>query len=250
MHTSKRHDAAVAKADGAFARTGVGLFADGDQPIPVNDEPAIAGRVGGPESKHGNGRAGGQWRAQALERRRPNERRVAVDDQNIVATPFDRRFSRQYRVCRSTPLSLHKAFGARQNAPCFGLDRLLPRADDDSCRGDASFGDCIQHMRKQRTAGDGMQDLGPRRAHPRALASREHDCKTGSCRHERVLRGALIAEQARPDERPHRTRRASHDNLRVPKRPPAAVRAMESAILRLIRRKIPGADACWRERDL
>ena len=84
-----------------------------------------------------------------LERCRPNKRRIAIDDKDIVWTPFDRRFGCQYRVRGSEALMLHKACGVRQDAPRFRLDRLLSRTNDHSRCGDTRFGNRRKHMRQQ-----------------------------------------------------------------------------------------------------
>ena len=112
LRAGERHDAAVAQIDGAFAGAGVGLLANGDELTAGDDQSAIACRIGGPESQHRHGGVRSQSRPQPLKRRRANEGRIAVNDQNIVRLPFDRGFCRQHRMCRSPPLALHETLGA------------------------------------------------------------------------------------------------------------------------------------------
>ncbi len=134
LRPGERHDAAVAKIDGAFAGAGIGLLANGHELTAGDDQSAIACRIGRPESQHCHGGVCRQRRPQPRERRRANERRIAVNDQNIVRLPFDRGFCRQRRMCRSPPLVLHETLGAGQNAPRLRCDSLLPRPDDDGRR--------------------------------------------------------------------------------------------------------------------
>ena len=75
----------------------------------------------------------------------------------------------------AAPLALHEGRGIRQDALGFGGDVVLPGTDDDGGRGDAGFGDRVEHVGKQRSSGDRVQHLGPRRTHARALAGRQHD---------------------------------------------------------------------------
>ena len=52
MHAGKRHDPAVAKTDRAFVGTGIGLFADREELVLINDQPSVTGRIGRPKSQH------------------------------------------------------------------------------------------------------------------------------------------------------------------------------------------------------
>ena len=149
MHAGKRHDPAIAKTDRAFVSRSVGLFANGDELLPVNDQPSVAGRIDWPEAKYGNGSSRGQRRAQPLNCRRLDQRRVAINNQNIIGMPFDRRFGRQDRMRCSAALLLHKACGVRQDALRFRLDCLLPGTNDHGRRGDTCFGNRRKHMRQQ-----------------------------------------------------------------------------------------------------
>ena len=42
---------------GAFRRRGIGVFADLDQPVALDQQPAIAGGIGGAKAEHREGRA-------------------------------------------------------------------------------------------------------------------------------------------------------------------------------------------------
>ena len=67
-------------------------------------------------------------------------------------------------------------FGLRRN-------RLVAGADDHGkCRAGSLWGRA-QHMRQQRLASHGVQNLRHGGPHPRALAGREHDRKAGPAGH-------------------------------------------------------------------
>jgi hypothetical protein len=186
--------AAVAQRDRAFAGAGFGLLANGDQVGAFHDEPAVAGRIGGAEAKYRDLGIIGQWRAQPRQRVGPDQRRVAVNDENVVGAAFDRGFCREHRMRGSAPLLLHENHGIRHDEFCRRGNFVLSGTDDDGRRGHARLGNRGEDMSKQRSAGDGVQHLGPCRAHAGALARREHDRKAASSPHHN-LRGALLADE-------------------------------------------------------
>ena len=66
MRARKRHDAAVAQADGFFRFGGVGLLANGDELIAFDNEAPITGRIGRAKAQHDNGRTGRERRAKLV----------------------------------------------------------------------------------------------------------------------------------------------------------------------------------------
>ena len=83
----------------------------------------------------------------------------------------------------AAPRALHEAFGVRHNAPSFGGDASLFRADDDRYRADAHLANGRENMGQQRAPGDRVQDLGHRRTHSGPLAGCKHDRKAGPSLH-------------------------------------------------------------------
>ena len=71
------HDPGIAQRDRPFLGAGVGLLADRDKLSGLHYQPAVPGRVDGMEPQHRQPRALRQRRAQPLERRRRNQRRIA-----------------------------------------------------------------------------------------------------------------------------------------------------------------------------
>ncbi len=175
----KRHQPAIAQRDGAFAGAGVGLLADGDEVVALHDQTPVAGRIGGAKAGNRKRRARGKRRAQPRQRCRANERRVAIDDQDIVRPAFDGRLRGEHRMRGATAFALNECSGIRQDAPRFAGDVVLPGTDDDGGCGDAGLGDRIEDMGEQRLSGQRMQHFGPRRSHARALAGRQYDRQTG-----------------------------------------------------------------------
>ena len=169
----------IARSAGA----GVGLLADRHQPVALDQEPAVAGGVGGAKTEHGQRRAVLQRRAQALEGRGRNQRRIAERDQQIVGAAGDRLARREHRMRGAETLALNEGRRIRTQAPGLLLDRPVVRPDDHGERGARAFRGGAQHMRQQRLAGHRMQHLRHRGTHPRALAGREHDGQAGSSGH-------------------------------------------------------------------
>ena len=160
MRTGERHDAAVAQPDRLFGCARVRLFADGDEVVTIHNEAPVAGWIVRPKTQHNNGRAGRQWRAQFVQGFGANERRIAIDNENVVGLALERRPRRQHRMRGSAAFVLHKALRARQHAFCLGGDGILVCSDHDRDGGRLGSGDGAQHMRQQRTAGDGVQHFG------------------------------------------------------------------------------------------
>ena len=98
------------------AGTGVGVLADRDQPVAFDQQPAIAGRIGGAKAEHGQRRAVFQRRAQARECRGRNQRRIAEHDQQIVGAAGDRLARRQHRMRGAETLALDEGRRVRAHA--------------------------------------------------------------------------------------------------------------------------------------
>ena len=104
-------------------------------PSPLRHQPAVAGRVGRPEAEHRDRRALGERAAQSRQRLRPDQRRVAEDDQDVVGAllrsppwpPAPRAPCRAARAARTPARSAH--------APRFGGNIALLGADHDGDRG-------------------------------------------------------------------------------------------------------------------
>ena len=173
------HQPAVAQRDAALGGAGVGVFANSDKFAILDDQAPVTRRIGRAEAEHGKRCAFGERGAQALERLRPDERGVAVEDQNLIRPLGDGGFRREHSLRRAAPLGLHENGGIRAYPVCLRGHGVLARSNDNGGRGNAGFGGSIQHMSKQRFAGERMQHLRPRRTHARALAGRKHDRKAG-----------------------------------------------------------------------
>ena len=91
----------IARSAGA----GVELLADGDELAVLQHQPPIAGRVGRAEAEHRDRRACGQCRAHSRQRLRPDQRRVAENDENIVGAARDRALGGQHRMRGAAPLA-------------------------------------------------------------------------------------------------------------------------------------------------
>ena len=164
----------------------------------LEQQPAVAGGIGGAEAEHGEGCALRQRRAQPRKGLGRNQRRVAERDQQIVGAARDRLAGGQHRMRGAEPLALDEGRGIRAHALDLVGDRLVVRPDHDRERGAASVRGGIQHMRQQRLAGDGMQHLRQRGAHPRALAGRKHDSQAGSSGHSSPSTSSGNAKVAGP----------------------------------------------------
>ena len=81
------------------------------------------------------------------------------------------------------PLALDECQSVRTHP--FGLcrNRFMARPDDHRKPGAGSLWDDAQHMRQQRLASHGVQNLWHGGPHPRALAGRELDRKAGPAGH-------------------------------------------------------------------
>ena len=84
---------------------------------------------------------------------------------------------------RAEPLGLNESGRIRPYPLDLVGDGLVVRPDHDREGGAGAVRRRVQHMRQQRLAGDGMQNLRQRGAHARALAGREHDSQAGSSGH-------------------------------------------------------------------
>ena len=181
----ERHHAGVAQRHLAFFGAGVGMLADRHQMVAFEQQTAIAGRVGGAEAEHGERRAFCQRRAHARKGLGRNQRRIAERHQQIVGAAGDRLAGGQHRMRGAEPLGLNERRRIRPDARNFVGDRLVVRPDHHRERSACAVRRRIQHMGQQRLAGYGVQHLGQRGSHPRALAGRKHHRQAGSSRHRR-----------------------------------------------------------------
>ena len=179
----ERHHAGIAQRHLALFFCRIGMLADRHQAVALEQQPAIAGRVGGAEAEHGKGCALRQRRAQPRKGLGRNQRRVAERHQQIVGAARDRRAGGQHRMGRAEALGLNE--GRRIGAYALDLvsDRLVVRPDHDRQRSARSMRGGVQHMGQQRLAGDGVQHLRQRGPHARALTGRKHDSQAGSSGH-------------------------------------------------------------------
>ena len=179
----ERHHAGVAERDRAFRGLASACSRIADQPVALDQQPAVAGGIGGAKAEHGQRRAVLQRRAQPRKGRGRNQRRIAEHDQQIVGAAGDRVAGREHRMRGAEPLALNEGRRVRAQPPDLFRDRLVVGPDDHGERGAGALRGGAQHMRQQRLAGHRMQHLWQRRAHPRALAGREHDGEAGSSGH-------------------------------------------------------------------
>ena len=110
---------------------------------------------------------------------RTNQRRIREDDEKIVIARSDRLARGKHRMRGSKPVSFWIAipasgtivFASAMTASWFGPATTTVFSS-------AGFDERVQDMGEHGAAGELMQHLGPRRAHPRALAGGENDCQT------------------------------------------------------------------------
>ncbi len=176
----ERHHAGIAEFDGPLGRAGVGLLTDRHQPVALDQQPAVAGGIGGLKAEHGQRRAVLQGRPQTVEGGGRYQRRVAEHNQQIVGAPGNRLARRQHRMRGAETAALNVGRCVRTQTPGLGLDRPVIGPDDHGKGCARPVGGGAQHMRQQRLAGHRMQHLRHCRAHPGALAGREHDREAGS----------------------------------------------------------------------
>ena len=179
----ERHHAGIAQRHLALLWRRVGMFADRHQAIAFEQQPAVAGGVGGAEAEHREGCALFQRRAQPRKGRGRNQRRIAERHQQIVRAARNRLARRQHGMRRAEPLGLNESGRIRPYPFDLVRDGLVVRSDHDREGGISAVRSRFQHMRQQRLAGDGVQNLRQRGAHARALAGRKHDSQAGSSGH-------------------------------------------------------------------
>ena len=180
---AERHYAGIAELDRALRGGRVGLFADRHQPVALDQQPAVAGRIGGAETEHGQRRTVFQRRAQTFEGHSRNQRRIAEHDQEVVGAARHCLARRQHRVGGAKPLALDECRGVRAHAFDLFRDTPVVRSDDHGQCGAGSPGSGFEHMRQQRLARHGMQHFWHRGLHARALTGGEHDREAGSASH-------------------------------------------------------------------
>ena len=153
------HDAGIAEFCRAFGRRRVGVLADRHQPVTLDQQPAVAGGIGGLKAEHGQCCPVFQQCTHARECRGRNQRRIAEHDQQVVGAAGDGIADREHRVRGAETLALNE--GRRIRSQTFDLlrDSQVVRSDHDGERGAGALWGGFKHMRQQRLAGDGMQDL-------------------------------------------------------------------------------------------
>jgi hypothetical protein len=184
----ERHHAGIAQRHLALFFCCIGVLADRHQAVALEQQPAIAGGVGGTEAEHGKGGALRQRRAQPRKCLGRNQRRVAERHQQIVGAARDRRAGGQYGMRGAEPLGLNERRRIGADARNLVGDRLVVRPDHDRERSARSVRGGVEHMRQQRLAGDGVQHLRQRGSHARPLTGRKHDSQAGSSGHSLPLR--------------------------------------------------------------
>ncbi len=193
----ERHDAGIAQRNLFLLGAGIRLLADRHQFAALLHQAAIAGRIGSLEAEHGQSDTIGERSTQTLERPGRNQRRIAEHHQKIVGTAGNRRAGGQHGMRRSSALALDEDLRIRPRADRFVAHRLVIRADHDRERGTGSVRSRGKDMAQQRLACDRVQHFRQRRAHPRALARRQHDGQIGPAVHSisrKCLSGRVIAE--------------------------------------------------------
>ena len=179
----ERHHAGIAQRDRPLLGAGIGLFADRNQPVALDQQPAIAGGIGGAKAEHRQRSAVLQRRPHPLQGVSRNQRRIAEHDQQIVRAARDRFPGRKNRMRGAKPFALHECRCVRPRASNFIRDGLMVGPDHDGQRCVRAIRSGAKHMGQQRLTGHRMQDFRRRGAHARALAGREHDGEAGSARH-------------------------------------------------------------------
>ena len=146
----------------------------------VADQPAVAERVGGLEAEHRHGGTGRERRSQPLIGRRLDERRVGERDDHVVLGLLQGRRGGKRGMRGAEALGLGEDLGAWQEPACLLGDILPIRTDHhrNPCRAGLAQGG--QRMGEHRAAGNLVQNLGPRRFHPRALPGCQHHGKAGA----------------------------------------------------------------------
>ena len=184
------------------------VLADCDQAPVALDEPAVAGRIGGPESQRDHIGALSKLRAHRRERCAPDERNVGVNDDNVVVAARNLLAGREHGMGRPPPLALNRDFRPRRDPERLGRDAVVVRPDDDGDIAGGALENRGERVRQHRLARELMQDLGPGRAHAHAFAGGKHDGQTaaGGSAHGRLL---SLSRRARSEGPRRRIDRAS-----------------------------------------
>ena len=170
-----RHHAGIAQIDLALVRAGVGMLADRDQPVALDDEATIAGRIRRAKTERGNRSTFRERRTEPRKRLGRDQRRIAEGDQDVVHAARNRLTRRQHRVRSAKPLGLHEDERVGADPLRLVRDRLVIGADHDRKRSAGSARCGTEHMGKQRLGSYGMQNFRQAGAHARAFAGGEHD---------------------------------------------------------------------------
>ncbi len=167
------------------------------------------------KAEHHDGRALARASAHPQQGLRPDQRRVAENHENVVGVRGDRGPCRQHRMGGPAALRLHEDLGARQHPLGFGRDRIAaPGPTTTAVALPPASRHGVEHMRQQRSAGDRVQHLRPRRTHAGALAGREHDGKAGAFSYQAAILARWRIRSPQP-ARPHiRVRGAGKGGMR------------------------------------
>ena len=101
------------------------------RPVGVGDQPAVAARVGGLEAEHDDGGAAGAGVEHGLERLGADQRRVAVEDDDVALEAVERRGGLQHGVAGAELLGLDDDAEVVVDGAAGGGDRLGAVAGDE-----------------------------------------------------------------------------------------------------------------------
>jgi hypothetical protein len=170
----QRHHAGTAEIDGELLRVGVPGFDDAVERAVVADDHAPVGMgAARAEAEHDHGgivRTGPPCQKR-LDRRRRDQRVVAVQDQEIVDIRRNRVLRGERRVRGAEAFRLHR----RRVRLGHFADVVHIRADDDADIVYAGVPQCRQYVAQHRASGQRMHDLRHRRLHAGAMTCGEDD---------------------------------------------------------------------------
>ncbi len=191
QRTIHSHDSAIAQRNRQLLGRRFGRLDDFQQiACLVLDQPAIGILRLDRDAEHRHRRpAPPPVVEQALQRLRRDQRRVAIDDQNVVERGIGQRRARRRDGMAGTELLglQHGRIGFRH-----GLDRGHVRADhDDDPRGVERLA-CVEHMAQHRLPGQPVHDFRDVGTHPRALARGKNDDCEAVSGHGTLPKGSRI----------------------------------------------------------
>ena len=189
----ERHQPAVAERDRRAPYRSHRRAPHANQRIALRHQPAVTGRIGGPETRA------------PRRRRRPRSRRAA-SPASAAGSAACRRRSPEYRRrrarlrpgppepharCRAVPPA-RRSRASASSARASAATAVVIGPDHDGGLRPAGRPQRRQHMPQQRPARHRVQHLRPRRQHARAFAGRQHDRQAGSRAHHSSARLAAV----------------------------------------------------------